>query len=169
MNETDKPKRKTIRLKEYDYSQNGAYFVTICTEGKRQILSTIVGGGVLDAPEVQLSQCGQIIKEQIESIEGIYTHIHIPHYVIMPNHVHLIVFVNRSGHNTTKNDSTPANAVIPRLISTFKRLSNRRIGKNIWQRSYYDHIIRDEQDYLTKWNYIENNPAKWNRDPYFVD
>ena len=168
----EQPVRKPNRLREYDYSRNGAYFVTFCTEGKHKLLGKVVGGGVLDAPEVQLTEYGQIIKEQLETVNTVYQHVQIDKYVIMPNHVHLIVFVHAKKDETactgTSRTPSPTNAVIPSLISTIKRFSNRRIGFNIWQRSYYDHVIRDEKDYLTKWNYIDTNPAKWQTDDYYI-
>ena len=84
--------RKNIRLKEYDYSTNGAYFVTICTKCKRHILSTIrVGGGILDAPYIELTEKGEIVREQFEIMNHLYEDINVKHYVIMPNHIHMII------------------------------------------------------------------------------
>ena len=171
--ERDYPVRKRNRLQKYDYSQNGAYFITFCTEEKKALLCRIVGDGVLDVPEVQLSQYGQIVKEQLETVNSVYQNVRIDKYVIMPNHVHLIVSIDAGEDGTaysgTSSAASPTNAEIPQLVSTIKRFCNRRIGKNIWQRSYYDHVIRDEADYMTKRKYVEDNPAKWVSDPYFSE
>ena len=91
-------KRKEIRLKEYDYSANGAYFVTVCTKDRKNILSTIrVGGGVLDAPYIELTGKGEIVREQFEIMNHLYEDINVKHYVIMPNHIHFIIEIAKSG------------------------------------------------------------------------
>ena len=155
--------RKPNRLKKYNYSTQGVYFVTICTLERRCILSNIVGGGVLDAPEVRLSEYGKIAEIQIEAMNKMYDDIGIDGYIIMPNHIHLLI--NIKGSSGTP---TPTNAVIPSFVSTFKRFCNKRIGCNIWQRSYNDHIIRDEEDFLHHLKYIDENPAKWSSDKYYL-
>ena len=89
-------------------------------------------------------------------------------YVIMPNHVHMILHI--SSNNILQGPmwaSAPTNASVPALVRSWKTLVSKELGQSIWQRSYYDHIIRDEQDYLTKVQYIEENPAKWFYDDYF--
>ena len=88
----DLPERKQIRLKEYDYSTNGAYFVTVCTKDKRHILSKIgVGGGIPDAPYIELTEKGEIVREQFEIMNHLYEDINVKHYVIRPNHIHMII------------------------------------------------------------------------------
>ena len=84
-------------------------------------------------------------------------------YVIMPNHIHLLLTVDMNSGGTSK-ASSPTNAIVPHFMSTFKRFCHREIGKTIFQRSYHDHVIRNEQDYLKIWNYIEGNPSKWKED-----
>ena len=167
------PTRKPNRLPEYDYSQNGAYFITFCTEGKQKLLSEIVGDGVLDVPTVQLTTYGKILDELLQAVNAHYKGICLEKYIIMPNHVHFIVFINTEEIddpcNGTSRTPSPTNATIPRLVSTLKRLTNRKIGKNIWQRSYYDHVIRDENDFLRIWNYIDGNPSKWQEDCYYLE
>lgn len=161
--------RKSLRLPGFDYSKTGTYFLTICVQDKKNILSSIVGVGVLDAPQVQLSEIGQTVKNQIEQINGIYRDLQITKYVIMPNHVHLMVEVRADGSSRTPTPTGEANAAIPRLISALKRFSNHACGKSLWQRSYYDHVVRDEADYRTKWDYIDENPAKWAEDVYYPE
>ena len=92
------PNRKDIRLKQYDYSSAGAYFVTICTESRRQILSYIVGGDVLDAPKnVELSPYGKTAEKYIAQLNDFYDDVKIDRYVIMPNHIHIMLFVSGNG------------------------------------------------------------------------
>ena len=166
------PERKKNRLNQYDYSQNGGYFLTICTKDRRCILSTIVGGGVLDAPLIRLSEYGSVVDRQIREMNDHYPDIQTEKYVIMPNHVHLIVRISRDWYSAQSGPSgtpAPTNAVIPAYISTLKRLCNRRIGGNIWQRSYHDHIIRTESDYEMIWEYIDSNPAGWQQDCFYTE
>ena len=152
--------RKPNRLQEYDYNQNGAYFVTICTQDRKKILSTIVGGGAYDAPNVALTDIGKIVQKQIVNSNRI-PGITVDKFVIMPDHIHLIVLVNKTATKGTSRAPSPTNAAIPHLVSTFKRFCHRDVGEKIFQRSYYDHVIRNQQDYDETWQYIENNPRKW--------
>ena len=162
---TDYPQRKTIRLQNYDYSTPGAYFVTICTQGRKCILSEItVGADALGGPQVRLTRIGQIVEKYILSTESI-PGVHVEKYVIMPNHVHLILSVD--GTDGPPRASAPTMAVVPNVISALKRLVNREAGTNIWQRSYHDHVIRGEADYRGIWTYIDTNPARWAEDCYY--
>ena len=154
------PERKPNRLSEYDYSTGGAYFVTICTQDRKKILSTIVGGGAHDAPNVALTDIGKIVQKQIVNSNRI-PGITVDKFVIMPDHIHLIVLVNETATKGTSRAPSPTNAAIAHLVSTFKRFCHRDVGEKIFQRSYYDHVIRNQQDYNETWQYIENNPRKW--------
>ena len=163
------PERKANRLPGYDYSQNGAYFVTICTKNRERILCDIVvGDGVLDVPQVRLTNFGQAVKKRIEEMNDTYDFISVDKYVIMPNHIHLIVRIDFPQGGTSRTPS-PTNAVIPHFISTLKRFVNQDVGTNIWQRSYHDHIIRDDADYLQIWQYIDENPLKWQDDCFYTE
>ena len=162
------PKRKEIRLKEYDYGANGAYFVTVCTKDKKHLLSTIrVGDGLPDVPHIVLTDNGRTVKEQFEIMNALYEDINVNHYVIMPNHIHFIVEITKRNGTSGRPSPTRSNAIIPKYISTFKRFTNRKSGIDLWQRSYYDHIIRSEADYNEKRNYISENPQKWADDEYY--
>ena len=161
------PVRKPNRLPKFDYNTPGAYFITICTKDRKNILGRIVGGGALDAPHVNLSGIGEIADKFIRSGERI-PNIHVDKYVIMPNHIHMILFVEAGSCGTSRVPS-PTNAVIPHFVSTLKRFCHRKTGFTFFQRSYYDHIIRNEKDYLKIWEYIENNPAKWEEDCFFKE
>ena len=171
MNE-ERPVRKHNRLNQYDYSQNGAYFITICTENRKCILSSIVGGGVLDAPATRLTGYGSVIDQQIRDMNHQYPDVQTEKYVIMPNHLHLLIRISKDWKLVQSGPSgtpAPTNAIIPAYVSTLKRLCNREFGKNIWQRSYHDHIIRTDSDYEMIWEYIDTNPARWETDCFYTE
>ena len=160
------PKRKRTRIKEYDYSQSGYYFITICTKDKQKILCDIVGGGALDAPRVNLTAVGRIVEKYIISTNNI-PELTVLKYVIMPNHIHLLLKLEVSG-GTSKAPS-PTNSIISHSVSTLKRFAGKEIGENVFQRSFHDHIIRGEKDYLEIWEYIDTNPAKWKEDCFYQE
>ena len=163
------PSRKSMRLSEYDYSTPGAYFITICVAERREMLSNInVGTGVPDCPKNTLTKYGEIAEKRILEMDAFYDNIFVDKYVIMPNHIHLLVRIEDSGRSGTP-VPTKANSIISRFISTFKRFCNRECGENIWQSRYYDHVIRNQRDYDEIWEYIENNPAKWEEDRFFAN
>ena len=160
----DLPKRKPIRLEEYDYSQNGAYFVTICTKDRQPILCDIVGTGVPDRPQIKLLNHGVIADKYMRQLNDYYKDICVDKYVIMPDHIHILLSVSNGQSRTpvpTNENINNANSKISKFISTYKRFCNKEYGENIFQRSYYDHIIRGEKDYLEICDYIKNNPIKW--------
>ena len=161
------PKRKTNRLENITYTENGSYFITVCVKDMKCILAQIVGGGDLDAPKVKLSAYGKIVEENINRMNDIYENIQCEKYVIMPNHLHLLISINDS---TPDIDGTPRSSspTVSEYIGTMKRFVNKEIGQNIWQRSFYDHVIRDVDDYEIKWRYIDENPAKWTEDEYYI-
>ena len=164
----DFPKRKPNRLPNYDYSTPGAYFITICVKNRKPILSEIVGGGALDAPSVRLTKLGQIVQRYIVSgsrIPGIT----VDKFVIMPNHIHTILLVDDTAASGTSRAPSPTNALIPHFVSTLKRFCHRDAGIALFQRSYHDHVIRDEEDYLRIWQYVENNPARWREDCFYTE
>ena len=167
------PKRKHPRLKGYDYSSVGAYFITICVEDMCAILGeVIVGRDDLGAPQMKLSKFGLIVQQYLEQIELYYQNVFIDKYVVMPNHVHVMIRISRDNIASISSGaprSSRPTTVIPRIIAVFKRLTNKEFGFNMWQDSYHDHIIRDEDDYLKYWQYIENNPAKWAEDKYYMN
>ncbi len=163
----DLPNRKPTRLKNYDYSSAGAYFVTICTHNKQKILCDIVGDGVYDIPKTNLSKYGNIVFHNIKKMNLKYDDVQIDKYVIMPNHIHLIIKIFNLPNNGLSQAPYPTNATIPKFISLFKRYCNREVGHNIFQCSFHDHIIRGEEDYLKIWSYIDTNPLKWQDDCFY--
>ena len=156
----DLPKRKPIRLPEYDYASPGAYFVTICTKDRKCILSNItVGTDALGGPRLQLTDAGKTVEQYIQSTDRM-TGFHVDKYVVMPNHIHMILLV----------DNGPPRASAPTVsdaVGALKRLVNRSLGRDIWQRSFHEHVIRNENDYREIWEYIDANPAEWAEDRYY--
>ena len=173
------PKRKPTRWSEIDYSTEGLYFITICTQNRQCILSEIVGnisptdadrpvgGGALDAPRVVLTPIGKIIEKHLLACNKI-PNIFIDQYVIMPNHIHIIVGISR-GVEAPPPTRSPANALIPHFVSTFKRFCNAKIEKNIFQRSFFDHVIRNGQEYAEISKYIAKNPQTWREDSLYCE
>ena len=162
------PNRKPTRLPHFDYSTPGAYFITMCTENRKPLLSEIVGGGALDAPQVRLTKIGRIVQRHILSgnrIQGIT----VDKFVIMPNHVHIILLVDDTSKKGTSKAPSPTNAVIPHFVSTLKRFCHRDAGISFFQRSYHDHVIRNKADYTKIWQYIDNNPISWQEDCFYAE
>ena len=165
------PVRKRMRLDGWDYSEEGTYFLTLCAKDRKSLSSRIVGRGILDAPEVQLSVYGTQVLEALQFLRDYHPEMVFHHWVIMPNHVHILLSIceeSRCGDGAP-GKSRPTGAAIPQIVSSLKRFTNRKAGMDLWQSGYYDHIIRDEQDFLTRWQYIENNPAAWLDDDYYVE
>ncbi len=158
------PERKPLRLKGYDYSGAGYYFITACTKERRNVLSSVVGRGILDAPLAEVTEYGKLEEEAILFLSDKSEYIGVDKYVIMPNHIHLILQVSKNG---ASGKPRPTEALVPKFMSSLKRYTNRKAGCDLWQRSYYDHIIRSEPDYLRIWQYIDTNPAKWREDEYY--
>ena len=148
--------RKRLRLPAYDYSSKGAYFVTICTKNRQKVLSRLSAEQLPFSPDPTLTEIGKIVDSSIARVPAHYPDVFIDSYVIMPNHVHLLL--RFTGEDSPK---------LGRIIQQFKGFVTKQCGKAIWQDKYYDHVIRDESDYLTKAQYIENNPAKWLEDEYY--
>ena len=162
----ERAKRKTIRLQGYDYNSAGYYFLTFCTKDKEKLLSEIVGTDVLGGPTVQLSQYGEIAEHYLQAMSGFYPNIELDAYVIMPNHIHLLLKVSESTSGPSGRP-VPTESPISKFVGTFKRFCNREIGRNIWQYRSHDHVIRDEADYLKIRNYIETNPIRWQDDCFY--
>ena len=126
------PERKQNRLCDYDYSQNGAYFVTICTQNRRKILSDIVG----DDAHIVPKPYGRIAEKYIRNVPE------IEKYAIMPDHIHILIRLD----NGSMWASTPTNKIAS-IVRSIKVLTTKEIGESIFQRSYYDHVIRNQYDY----------------------
>jgi len=161
--------RRSIRLRNYDYSQPGAYFVTVCSWNKECILGDIVNG------EMHLNEYGQVVSDEWHRSAEIRKEIELDTFVIMPNHLHGIVFINSvAPFNVGANGRSPLQ-MTPKSISSFvagfkssvtKQINQFRntLGKPVWQRNYYEHIIRDEKELNKIREYIVNNPIQWELD-----
>ena len=146
----NRPQRKHPRLPEYDYSQQGAYFLTVCTKNRACLLSRVLlPGSEADGASVSLTEIGEMVQQHLQKIPGLDS------YVIMPNHIHLIVFRDEDDRSISAD------------IRSFKTLVTKKVGRSIWQTSFHDHILRDPNDYLLHREYMEKNPAKWLKDPYY--
>jgi len=171
--------RRSIRLKDYDYSQPGAYFITICIHGRECILGDIIDGNS------RLNQFGNIVKEEWLRTEQIRPEIRTDEFVVMPNHIHSIIMVRNDIPNKTVGAyrCTPQNwahggaplrrepKTLGSIIAGFKSIVTHRINSlrkthltPIWQRNYYEHVIRNEDDLDRIRQYIIDNPSKWDED-----
>ena len=164
------PKRKLQRLKGYSYSANGVYFITLCIKDRKCILSKItVGTGVLDCPKNILTKYGKIAERNLVNMSEFYETIKVEKYVIMPNHIHMIVRIfAKEGEGGQSGTPVPTNSLLSQFVGTFKRFCNREYGANLWQRSFHDHIIRGEEDYKEIWEYIDTNAVRWEKDCFFT-
>jgi REP element-mobilizing transposase RayT len=171
------PQRKKIRLQGYDYSQDGAYFITICTKNRAEIFCHIENGNAI------LNKYGKIVKDEIEKIPQIRKECVIDCYVVMPNHVHIIAcLVGDDGNRPAPTVNYPKNAsatmgglpsahtahILSNMVKGFKGAVSRRFGFSPWQRSFHDRIIRNDNEYRLIAEYIENNPMQWENDCFYV-
>lgn len=158
--------RRSIRLKEYDYAQAGAYFITVCA-WKRKCLF----GDVLKR-KMELNECGQIVNKEWLQTGVIRSNVKLDAFVIMPNHIHgIIILVGATRRVAPTNPAGPAPGSIGAIIGQFKSIVTKRINKMrnscgvpVWQRNYYEHIIRDDNEFIRIREYIINNPSNWAED-----
>jgi REP element-mobilizing transposase RayT len=160
----DFAKRKHPRLNGYDYSSDGVYFVTICTQNKRKLLSQIVGRGL--APAVELTDCGKIAEQQLFLLKERFPFVEIDNYVIMPNHIHIIFWLK---FDTAGASPRPT---LMDVVCAFKSLTTRECKRvnqidKLFQTSFYEHIIRGKHDYEEISKYIHENPLKWQFDELY--
>ena len=159
------PIRKHPRLKNFDYSSAGAYFITICTHNRKCLFSHIVGRGLAPA-EIRYTAYGQIAKEQLFLLEKRYPFLKIDQYVIMPNHIHVILMLSEAA-----GASPPPTGAD--MVCAYKSLTTRECKKaipvdKVFQDSFYEHIIRGKEDYIGIAEYIINNPKQWEMDALYV-
>lgn len=147
--------RKSPRLKGYDYAQENAYFVTICAHQQQHLF------GYIEDESCNLSPLGKIAHADWENITAHYDHIALDEFIIMPNHMHGIIIITESG-------KTPLGSVIGVYKSGVTRQA-RQLGyeMTIWHGRYYDHIIRNEEDYFRIRAYIIENPSRWKNDSFY--
>jgi REP element-mobilizing transposase RayT len=154
--------RRSIRLKRYDYSQAGTYFITICTHQRKCLFGEIVDG------QMQLNQFGQIVQSHWQNLAKHHFHIVLDEFVVMPDHFHGIIIIKNLNVDRQNNLQQKG---IPEIIRGFKTFSARQINKlrhqsgvPLWQRNYYERIIRDEEQLNRVKRYIINNPQNWQKD-----
>ena len=167
-------------MKDFDYSQTGGYFITICVTDRKRILSDIVKtpceptshtvGEGLAPPEylVKLKPCGEVTKQQLLELESRYENVTVDSYVIMPNHIHAIIFLHEKAGGASP--SPTLNDVVCTFKSLASRICKKQYGiEKIFQRSYADHIIRNQDDYKTRIKYIHENPMRWHYDELYTE
>jgi putative transposase len=153
-------RRRSIRLQGYDYAQVGAYFVTVCAHNRACVFGEIVNG------EMRLNDAGRMLHAVWEDLPHHYAGIELDAFVVMPNHVHGIIFIVGAGFKPA-----PTKYGLPEIVRGFKTFSSRRInesrgtpGTRVWQRNYYEHIIRNDESLDRIREYIANNPMQWEWD-----
>lgn len=178
------PKRKPTRLKSFDYSTNGAYFVTICTHERKNILSIIdeFSNNAEDQIKPKLTKYGKITEKIISQIPEKYESVSVDSYVIMPNHIHLLLTILKSGRenpspapfNSLDNGREDPSPTVATVIGWLKFQATKEINKErnsssekIFQRSFHDHIIRNSEDYYETQKYIQDNPLRWQFDKLY--
>ena len=162
------PKRKPNRLENFDYGAGYSHFITICTQNREKILSNItVGTGVLDCPKTDLTYFGKIADKYIKQLNDFYENISVDYYVIMPNHIHMLISVCQEYGQSGTPVPTRQNTVVSRFVSTFKRFCNKEFGFNPWQGRFHDHVIRNKTDYEEISKYIYENPLNWETDEFY--
>ena len=169
------PKRKNIRLQHYDYSECGAYFLTICIKNKEKLLWSgeldvqnfnwePVGAHRVRPRGMPLSKTGILVEEKLNQWDSAYENVYLSSYVIMPNHLHIMVVILPDENGRTRCAPT-----VGRMVKMFKETVTKQLGKNIWQKLFYDHIIRDKCDYEEILKYIYENPLKWQFDEFYCE
>ncbi|MBI5049457.1 MAG: hypothetical protein HZC11_00925 [Nitrospirae bacterium] len=168
--------RQSIRLKGFDYSQAGAYFVTVCAWNRECLFGEVVDGGM------RLNESGIIIQDIWNTTPNHFENIELDEFMIMPNHCHGIIVINRRGEvsspDSEKSENKKGGGTPPlrkntlgQIVAYFKYQSSKRInqirntpGNPVWQRNYYEHIIRDDNELTRICEYIINNPLQWAED-----
>ena len=162
------PIRKQNRLKNYDYSQSGAYFITICTKDRQNLFwkpghtVTVGEDSILPHDKEVLSAYGKTAEEAILTLPVHYPCIQVLKYVVMPNHIYLVLYIPYEGGRII---SSPTSILV--AVGQMKRWVSKKIGIPVWQRSFHDHVIRDRADYDKIAEYIDKNPVTWQYDCFY--
>jgi putative transposase len=139
------PERKSPRLREYDYASAGAYFVTVCARNRACVF------GAVARDEMRPNRVGRIVQDSWTAIPTNFPTVRLDAFVVMPNHIHGIVWLSRAGH------APP----LPVVIGSFKSAASRAAGRALWQRSFFDRVIRDEKELRALRQYVAQNPLRW--------
>ena len=161
--ENELPKRKPNRLENFDYGAGYSYFITICTQNRTHYFWNTVGASIARPQDVQLSSFGKIVDEAINNISKVYSCVSVDYYVVMPNHVHLLLTI----FDTDENGRPMVAPTLSRIVSQMKGYASKKIGKPIWQKLFHDHIIRNKKDYDEISKYIYENPINWETDELY--
>jgi REP element-mobilizing transposase RayT len=169
-NEKEKNGRHSIRLKEYDYSKEGYYFITICTKDRQNIFGQFQNGKII------LNEFGEIVKTTWFDLPNHNSNVELDYYCIMPNHFHGIIIINDYMVIGAGSKPAPNKQTLSEFVRQLKTFSSKRIneirqlqGVPVWQRNYYEHIIRNEKELYEIRKYIEYNPIGWMEDEYFIE
>jgi REP element-mobilizing transposase RayT len=161
--------RKHPRLKEYDYSQNGCYFATICVKNRMHLLGSFINTktplpNVWEANPnpVSLSYVGEVTEKYIGNVNIKYDNITVDKYVIMPNHIHLLITFDHSNNNN--GGMLTSSPTLHTVVRSLKTMVTKTVGHPVWQESYYDRVIRNDAEFQETWKYIDENPLKWQED-----
>lgn len=155
--ESELQKRKEHRLKNFDYSSRGMYFITVCTMERQNYFWNNVGARIARPQDVELSLYGKIVDHAINNIPVIYPSVLVDRYVIMPDHIHLLFSICPEEDGRAMRAPT-----VSRVVNQLKGYVTKQIKSSIWQKLFFDHVIRDREDYLKHVSYIRDNPLKWN-------
>ena len=162
-NDTDIRHRRSIRLRGYDYSRPGAYYVTVVTHGRRTLFGDVVDG------EMRLNDAGRLIVEGWEWLASRHRYVELDAYVVMPNHLHGVIVI--AGEGGSRTAPTEKRKPLGRLVGAFKTVTTKRVnlardtpGRMLWQRNYYEHVIRSDEEWNRVREYIINNPMRWEID-----
>ena len=139
------PKRKSPRLREYDYATAGAYFVTVCARDRSCLF------GAIADDEMKLNRLGRTVEQCWLEIPVHFPTVALDAFVVMPNHIHGLVVLSRAGH------APPLHLA----IGSFKSAASHAAGHSVWQRSFYDRVIRDDEELRALREYVEENPLRW--------
>ncbi len=161
--EKELPIRKRNRLENFEYDSVGAYFLTICTSNRCNYFWNNVGASIARPQsctqycpqEMKLSQIGKIAEDAINNIPSIYPNLKVDCFVIMPDHIHLILMVCAE-----ENGRPMVAPTVSRVVQQLKGYVTKRIGRSIWQKSFFDHVIRNQRDYEKHIQYIYENPMR---------
>ena len=163
------PQRKPPRLPGYDYCAAGAYFITICAKDRRCLFGSIsptgVGGDACIAPQVTLTPLGRLVQTHLAAIPG------VTEYVVMPNHLHCLIVIPGEVPGGPMQASAPTEkgTTVSQRIRIFKGRVAHEAGPGVFQRSFYDHVVRYEDEYRDVCEYIQNNPARWALDKFYIE
>ncbi len=146
-------------MTDFDYSSPNAYFITACTKDRKNLFWNYVGTVIGRPEDVILSAAGKIVQKSIEDIYAHYPSVSVEKYVVMPNHIHLLLQIHsdESGRPMTA-------PTIQMVVNQMKGAVTRQVGAPVWQKGFYDHVVRGREDFLEIWQYIEGNPSKWAED-----